>query len=106
MSKLDDLIAKLERLEQSKKDLETELQGIQSEIEDKQEMIDTINEALAERKQEQEEALATLITKRDAGGNITDSDFLEFGRVAKLDLSGLIDVPESPDAEEALTQVA
>lgn len=106
MSKLDELIAKLERLESKKKDLSTELECVEDEIANVKTMLDIIEEALAERTREQEESFATLITKRNDEGRITDADFLEFGRAAGLDTSGLIDVPESPDTEEALTQVA
>lgn len=106
MSKLDQLMKKLESLESKKRDLSTELECVADEIENVKTMLEIINEALAERKKAQEEALATLICQRREGDKITDSDFLEFSRAADLGLSGLIEVPEPQDKEEALTQVA
>ena len=99
MSKLDELIQKLEQLEAQKKSIDKEINDLRS-------MLDVIKEVLAEQKASQEEALATLITKRDNDGRITDSDFLEFGRDSRLSLSGLIDEPEPPGAQEEVAQVA
>ena len=105
MSKLNELMSKLDRLEQRKKELTMEVDCVKDEIDNVKTMLDIINEVIEERKSAAEEAMATLITKRNQEGKITDSDFLEFGEAADISLSGLIDEP-APDIEQETAQVA
>ena len=99
MSKLDDLLTKLEKLDSRLNELSAEKEAILDEKERYRSMIDTINEVLKEHSEAQEEALATLYTKSESGQKLHDDDFRELGKSAGIDTSGFIE-PKPEESQE------
>ena len=103
MSLLESKQAQLKQIEEKLAELEKQYQDEVKPLKEKVEKLRAevqFGEQLFEEwRQATGEALATLATKRNRDGGITDADFLEFEKAAELETGFFNDIGEPTDTE-------